>query len=86
VKLFVSNLPFTCSEDELREVFEAFGALRSVKIVLDRETGRSRGFGFVEFEDAAAGDRAIQELDGSSFQGRNLVVNVAHDKERQPRH
>lgn len=85
MKLFVSNLPFDTSEEELREVFERFGSVASVKIVLDRDTGRSRGFGFVAFESSSTAEEAMQQLDGFSMGGRNLVVKIAHDKERPAR-
>lgn len=85
MKLFVSNLPFDTSEEELREVFERFGSVASVKIVLDRDTGRSRGFGFVAFESSSNAEEAMQQLDGFSMGGRNLVVKIAHDKERPAR-
>ncbi len=79
-KLYVGNLSFSTSEDELREMFEKHGALRSVKIVTDRETGRSRGFGFVEYEETSSADEAQQALNGQQVGGRDLRVNEAHDK------
>ncbi len=79
-KLYVGNLPFDTTEAELNETFGKHGALRSVKIITDRETGRSRGFAFVEFEDAASADAAQQALNGQQMGGRDLRVNEAHDK------
>ncbi|MGE4552947.1 MAG: RNA recognition motif domain-containing protein [Desulfovibrionaceae bacterium] len=80
--IYVGNLPWSTSEDELRNAFAQYGEVTSVKIVMDRETGRSRGFAFVEMDDAGA-DEAIRALDGSPFGGRNLKVNEA--RPRQPR-
>ncbi len=79
-KLYVGNLPFTSSEDELRTAFERHGAVTSVAVITDRETGRPRGFAFVEMEDASAADDAMRALDGSDFGGRSLRVNEAQDK------
>jgi len=78
-KIYVGNLPFDCSEDDLRDLFSEYGSVTSVSILTDRETGRSRGFGFVEMGDGA--DRAISALDQSSFGGRNLRVNEARPRE-----
>ncbi len=84
-KLYVGNLPFSATENEIRELFERHGAVHAVTLVADRETGRPRGFGFVEMDDAAAMD-AISSLDGSTFGGRNLRVNEAREREsRGPR-
>lgn len=80
--LYVGNLPWSTSEDALRDAFAQYGEVTSVKIVMDRETGRSRGFGFVEMDDSGA-DEAIRNLDGANFEGRNLKVNEA--RPRQPR-
>ena len=76
-KLYVGNLPFSASEDEIRDLFSQYGEVQSVKLITDRETGRPRGFGFVEMENA---DDAAQNLDGYSFEGRNLKVNEARDR------
>ncbi|HZD59814.1 MAG TPA: RNA-binding protein [Anaerolineae bacterium] len=85
-KIYVGNLPYTVTEDELREVFAEKGTVLSANIVTDRETGRSRGFGFVEMEDAEAAAAAIEELNGAELQGRKLVVNEARPREeRGPR-
>jgi RNA recognition motif-containing protein len=82
-KLYVGNLPFSTTDEELRGLFEKHGAVVSASVITDRETGRSRGFAFVEFEDASAADAARQALDGTDLGGRPLRVNEAHDK---PRH
>ncbi len=85
MKLFVTNLPRQCSEDELKEHFSACGTPVSAKIILDRETGRSRGFGFVEMSSSEEGQRAIDELNEKELGGRPLVVKEAIEKERAPR-
>jgi RNA recognition motif-containing protein len=82
-RLYVGNLPFSCTDDVLRSTFERHGQVLSASVIMDRETGRSRGFGFVEMEDGAAA-AAIQALDGSELDGRSLRVNEAHERERRP--
>ena len=79
-KLFVGNLDFSTTEQQLREMFEAIGPLQSVALVLDRMTGQSRGFGFVEFESDADAQRAIESLNGTVVGGRSLNVNVARER------
>ena len=83
-KLYVGNIPFTCTENELRDVFERHGAVSSVNVITDRETGRPRGFAFVEMDDASSADDAMRALDGSDLGGRTLRVNEAQDR-RGPR-
>ncbi len=80
MNLYVGNLSYNLHEDQLVQAFEAFGAVKSVRLVTDRETGRPRGFGFVEMEDSAGGLAAIDGLDGSDLEGRKLVVNEARPK------
>ena len=82
MRLYVGNLSYSATEESLRTLFEEFGQVDSVNIITDRETGRSRGFGFVDMPDEGA-DKAMKELDGKSVDGRNLRVNEA--KERRPR-
>lgn len=82
MKLYVGNLPFSTSSAELDQVFSEHGAVESAEVVLDRETGRSRGFGFVEMADDDA-RKAIEALDGTDLGGRRLTVNEA--RPRQPR-
>jgi cold-inducible RNA-binding protein len=77
-KLYVGNLPFNTTEDDLRNLFAQYGEVTSVKVISDRDTGRPRGFAFVEMENA---DEAIKALDGQEFEGRNLKVNVARERE-----
>ena len=84
-KIYVGNLPWRTTEAELQDFFAKFGEVQSVAIITDRETGRSRGFGFIELEDGAA-DKAISEADGKDFGGRPLRVNEARERERRPRH
>ena len=79
-RLFVGNLSFSTTEHELRDVFGAFGNVIDAKVITDRETGQSRGFGFIEVEDGAAAQRAVSELDGSSLNGRSIKVNEAHER------
>jgi len=77
--IYVGNLPFTATEDEIRELFAQHGNVSSVKLITDRETGKPRGFGFVEMDDEAA-KTAIEALNGAAFGGRNLRVNEAREK------
>ncbi|MBW1683870.1 MAG: RNA-binding protein [Deltaproteobacteria bacterium] len=81
-KLYVGNLSFSSTEEDLRAAFESHGAVDSVNVITDRETGRSRGFAFVEMDDASAADNAMRALDGSDLGGRTLKVNEAKDRER----
>jgi RNA recognition motif-containing protein len=78
--IFVGNLDFNTSEDELRQLFEAYGSVDRVSIMTDRETGRSRGFGFVEMTNSEDGEKAIAALNGSQVGGRTLNVNEARPK------
>jgi RNA recognition motif-containing protein len=78
--IFCSNLDFKMSEEELREEFERFGEVSSVKIIKDRDTGRSKGFGFVEMPETADAEEAIKELNGTQIKGREIVVNEARPK------
>ena len=77
--LYVGNLPFTATEEEVRAMYSEFGPVNSVKIIKDKETGRSRGFGFVEMEDDAA-LKAIEGTNGKDYSGRSLRVNEAREK------
>jgi cold-inducible RNA-binding protein len=78
--IFVGNLSFNTSEDELRQAFEAYGQVERVSILTDRETGRSRGFGFVEMSNSEEGEKAIAGLNGSQVGGRTINVNEARPK------
>jgi cold-inducible RNA-binding protein len=81
--LFVGNLSFDVREEELRELFSAHGTVSSARVITDRDTGRSRGFGFVEMAQADEAQKAIQGLDGHDFKGRNLKVNAAQPRENR---
>lgn len=80
--LFVGNLPFSTGSPELEELFTPFGEVSRAQVITDRDTGRSRGFGFVEMDSDEAAQKAIDELDGSDFGGRQLKVNVARERSR----
>src|SRR5688572_25233641 len=83
MKLYVGNLSFDTTESQLRELFSQHGEVTSASLVMDRDTGRPRGFGFVEFADASHARAAIEALNGQNFGGRDLTVNEA--KAREPR-
>jgi RNA recognition motif-containing protein len=80
-KLYVGNLPFTATDDSVRALFSKHGTVEKISLVTDRDTGRPRGFGFVEMSNADA-SRAMQALNGTDFEGRTLKVNEAQDRER----
>ncbi len=82
--IYVGNIPFSASEDDLRNMFGQYGEVISVKFINDRETGRFRGFGFVEMEDANA-KQAIDALNGKEMSGRALRVNEAQERQSRPR-
>jgi RNA recognition motif-containing protein len=85
-KLYVGNLPYSVSDAELRTMFEPFGNVESVQVIMDRDTGRSKGFGFVEMSSSEEGQAAIQAMHDKELGGRKLVVNEARPKEdRGPR-
>ncbi len=81
--IYVGNLPFSATEAAVKELFEEYGSVTSVNLITDRDTGRLRGFGFVEMDDDSNADSAVKGLDGQEFDGRPLKVNEA--RERQPR-
>jgi RNA recognition motif-containing protein len=78
--LFVGNLSFQTTNESLRAAFEPFGEVTSANVITDRDTGRSRGFGFVEMSSSDAASNAIEELDGSEIDGRRINVNVARPR------
>ena len=84
-KLFVGGLPFSTTDDELSAMFAAHGTVASAKVITDRDTGRSKGFGFVEFENDDEGKAAEKALNGSDMGGRSITVNEARPKEDRPR-
>jgi cold-inducible RNA-binding protein len=83
-RLFVGNLSYQTGENDLQDYFAQAGAVTSVNLMLDKTTGKSRGFAFVEFADAEAAQRAIDQLHNKEFQGRQLTINVARPREERP--
>lgn len=84
MNIYVGNLPYSTTEDDLRAAFEAFGAVDSANIISDKFSGRSKGFGFVEMPDDAAANEAIEALNESEMGGRTLRVNQARPREERP--
>ena len=84
MNIFVGNLPFSVTEDALREMFEPFGEIQTLKLITDRETGRPRGFGFIEMDNADA-DAAIKSLNNTELDGRNIKVNQSEPKKTSSR-
>ena len=84
MSIYVGNLSYNVTEDEITQVFSEYGAVKRVQIPTDRETGRARGFGFVEMESEAAEDAAINALDGAEWMGRVMKVNKARPREERP--
>lgn len=80
MNIYVGNLPWSTAEEDLRSAFEAYGEVSSAKVITDRETGRSRGFGFVEMPDNGAAQSAIDGLNEKDFEGRTLRVNEARPR------
>jgi RNA recognition motif-containing protein len=85
MNIYIANIPFKASEYELKDLFEKYGEVSSAKIIMDKETQRSRGFGFVEMSDDSGARQAIEKLNGFSFMGKELVVNEAKPKADAPR-
>jgi RNA recognition motif-containing protein len=81
VNIYVSNLAYSATDDDLRQLFESYGAVDKVSIITDRDTGQSRGFGFVDMPDSAAAKAAIQGLQGKELEDRTLTVNEARPRE-----
>ena len=84
MNIYVGNLPYSTDRDELRAVFEQYGEVSSARVVTDRETGRSRGYGFVEMPNAEQAQAAIEALNGKEIGGRKAVVNEARPREERP--
>lgn len=82
-RIYVGNLPFSASSQDVQELFEQYGPVSEVHLVTDRQTGQPRGFGFVQMDDDEAAERAISELNNRDFQGRNLKVNEARPRENR---
>lgn len=85
MNIYVANIPFKASEQELKGLFEEYGEVSTAKIIMDKVTQRSRGFGFIEMTDDSAGRQAITSLNGFNFLGKTLVVNEARPKTDAPR-
>jgi RNA recognition motif-containing protein len=83
MNIYVGNLPYELTKDELKDVFQQYGEVTSVNIITDKMTGRSKGFGFIEMSDDANGKEAISKIDGYSFKGRNLKVSEARPREER---
>ena len=83
-KLYVGNLPYTVRDEDLQQAFSAYGSVNSAKVMMERETGRSKGFGFVEMGSDAEAQSAIEGMNGQSLGGRSLVVNEARPMEARP--
>jgi RNA recognition motif-containing protein len=84
-RIYVGNLSFKTTEDALRDAFAQFGEVTNATVISDRETGRSRGFGFIEMEDQAQANAAIEAMNGQELDGRTLTVNEARPREERPR-
>jgi RNA recognition motif-containing protein len=84
MNIYVGNLPYSVTDDDLRAAFAGFGEVASAKIIMDRYSGRSKGFGFVEMDDDSAAQEAIKSLDDSDMQGRKLRVNQAKPRPDRP--
>ena len=85
MNIYVGNLPFSATEDDVRQIFGAYGQVESVALIKDKLTGKPRGFGFVEMPNATEAQAAIQALNGSDFNGRDMVVNPARPRDEAPR-
>jgi len=85
MNIYVANIPWKASEDQLKQLFAEYGEVSSAKIIMDKVTQRSRGFGFIEMSDDGAARNAINSLNGADFLGKNLVVNEARPREDRPR-
>ena len=81
MNIYVSNLAYNATDDDLRQLFESYGEVDTIRIITDRDTGQSRGFGFVEMPDSAAAKAAIQGVQGKELGGRTLTVNEARPRE-----
>jgi RNA recognition motif-containing protein len=84
MNIYVGNLSYETTEAELRQAFEKFGEVSTVNIIMDRETGRSKGFGFIEMPQTPQAQEAIKQMNGASLKGKNLVVNEARPRESKP--
>ena len=85
MNIYIGNLSYNVTDQELQQLFETHGKVDRCNIINDRETGRSKGFGFVEMPEQSEGQKAIEELDGQDLDGRNIRVNEARPREERPR-
>jgi RNA recognition motif-containing protein len=85
MNIYVGNLSYRTEDADLKQLFSEFGAVKSAKVIMDRETNKSKGFGFIEMETADAGAKAIEALNGKESEGRTLRVNEAQPREEKPR-
>ncbi|MBP7225729.1 MAG: RNA-binding protein [Aliarcobacter sp.] len=85
MNIYVGNLSYRTEDADLKQLFSEFGAVKSAKVIMDRETNKSKGFGFIEMETAEAGAKAIEALNGKENEGRTLRVNEAQPREEKPR-
>ena len=85
MNIYVGNLSYRTEDADLKQLFSEFGAVKSAKVIMDRETNKSKGFGFIEMETAEAGAKAIEALNGKESEGRTLRVNEAPPREEKPR-
>lgn len=84
MNIFIGNLPYSVKESDLQGFFEEYGEVSSAKIITDKFSGRSKGFGFVEMSDDEAAKKAVEELNGAELEGRNIVVNEANERKERP--
>lgn len=85
MNIYAGNLSYTMTDEDLKELFVEYGPVKSAKVIMDRETGRSKGFGFIEMETKADGEKAVAALDGTSVNDRSLRVNESKPREEKPR-
>lgn len=85
MNIYVGNLPYDSTEEEISQLFAEFGTVSSTNIIKDKTTGNSKGFGFVEMDDDTEGQKAIDELNGAALRGRNLKINLARPRTERPR-
>ena len=83
-KIYVGGFPYSTTEKQLEELFSAYGSVQSARVIIDKFSGRSKGFGFIEMSSGAEAEAAIRALDGKEFDGRRLTVNQARPRERRP--
>lgn len=85
MNIFIAGLSYRINDADLKELFAEYGDIAEAKVIMDKQTGRSKGYGFVEMNDEAAGQKAIEELNGAEYDGRTISVSVARPREERPR-